>query len=85
MLIAVLHKGAPPDDAPILPSGHPRAALIQLGDHVFLMHPTLDQLHARSAFTAWPRPLGDIEAGGEASSLGHAEWFAPPLEREASL
>jgi len=27
----------------------------------------------------------DIEAGGEAASLGHAEWLALLLEREASL
>jgi len=38
----------------------------------------------RSAFTAWPRP-SDIKAGGEALSLGHAEWLALLLEREASL
>lgn len=31
------------------------------------------------------KAFADIEAGGEAASLGHAEWLALLLEREASL
>jgi hypothetical protein len=32
-----------------------------------------------------PKAFADIEAGGDAASLGHAEWLALLLEREASL
>jgi hypothetical protein len=31
------------------------------------------------------KAFADIEAGGDAASLGHAEWLALLLEREASL
>ncbi|MGY4601558.1 hypothetical protein ACVWXL_009304 [Bradyrhizobium sp. GM22.5] len=48
-----------------------------------LTHPTLDQLHALGLHGM--AEASDIEAGGEAASLGHAEWLALLLEREASL
>ena len=31
------------------------------------------------------KAFADIEAGGEAAGLGHTEWLALLLEREASL
>jgi DNA replication protein DnaC len=49
-----------------------------------LTHPTLDQLHALGLH-GMAKAFADIEAGGEAASLGHAEWLALLLEREASL
>lgn len=49
-----------------------------------LTHPTLDQLHALGLH-GMAKAFLDIEAGGEAASLGHAEWLALLLEREASL
>ena len=49
-----------------------------------LTHPTLDQLHALGLH-GMAKAFTDIEAGGEAASLGHAEWLALLLEREASL
>jgi IstB-like ATP binding protein len=49
-----------------------------------LTHPTLDQLHALGLH-GMAKAFADIEAGGEALSLGHAEWLALLLEREASL
>jgi len=70
------------DEAP--PSKYPRAALLQLGDPTLLTHPTLDQLHALGLH-GMAKAFADIEAGGEAASLGHAEWLALLLEREASL
>jgi DNA replication protein DnaC len=49
-----------------------------------LNHPTLDQLHALGLH-GMAKAFADIEAGGDAASLGHAEWLALLLEREASL
>lgn len=49
-----------------------------------LTHPTLDQLYALGLH-GMAKAFADIEAGGEAASLGHAEWLALLLEREASL
>jgi DNA replication protein DnaC len=49
-----------------------------------LTHPTLDQLNALGLH-GMAKAFVDIEAGGEAASLGHAEWLALLLEREASL
>ena len=49
-----------------------------------LTHPTLDQLHALGLH-GMAKAFADIAAGGEAASLGHAEWLALLLEREASL
>jgi DNA replication protein DnaC len=49
-----------------------------------LTHPTLDQLHALGLH-GMAKAFLDIEAAGEAASLGHAEWLALLLEREASL
>ena len=49
-----------------------------------LTHPTLDQLH-HLGLHGMAKAFIDIEAGGEAASLGHAEWLALLLEREASL
>ncbi|MGY4257651.1 DNA replication protein DnaC [Bradyrhizobium sp. USDA 4516] len=49
-----------------------------------LTHPTLDQLHALGLH-GMAKAFADIEAGGDAASLGHAEWLALLLEREASL
>ena len=48
-----------------------------------LTHPTLDQLH-HLGLHGMAKAFADIEAGGEAASLGHAEWLALLLEREAS-
>jgi len=49
-----------------------------------LTHPTFDQLH-QIGLHRMAKALADIEAGGEAASLGHAEWLALLLDREASL
>lgn len=49
-----------------------------------LTHPTLDQLHALGLH-GMAKAFVDIQAAGEANSLGHAEWLALLLEREASL
>jgi hypothetical protein len=49
-----------------------------------LTHPTLDQLYALGLH-GMAKAFVDIEAGGGAASLGHAEWLALLLEREASL
>jgi DNA replication protein DnaC len=49
-----------------------------------LTHPTLDQLHALGLH-GMAKAFVDIEAAGDAKSLGHAEWLALLLEREASL
>ncbi|MGY3146425.1 DNA replication protein DnaC [Bradyrhizobium sp. USDA 3397] len=49
-----------------------------------LTHPTLDQLLALGLH-GMAKAFADIEAGGDAASLGHAEWLALLLEREASL
>lgn len=49
-----------------------------------LTHPPLDQLH-QLGLHGMAKAFADIEAGGEAACLGHAEWLALLLEREASL
>ncbi|MGY4573360.1 DNA replication protein DnaC [Bradyrhizobium sp. USDA 3256] len=49
-----------------------------------LTHPTLDRLNALGLH-GMAKAFADIEAAGEAGSLGHAEWLALLLEREASL
>jgi DNA replication protein DnaC len=49
-----------------------------------LTHPTLDRLNALGLH-GMAKAFADIEATGEAASLGHAEWLALLLEREASL
>jgi hypothetical protein len=49
-----------------------------------LTHPTLDQLCALGLH-GMAKAFADIEAGGDAASLGHAGWLALLLEREASL
>ena len=49
-----------------------------------LTHPTLNQLHALGLH-GMAKAFVDIQASGEAASLGHAERLALLLEREASL
>jgi DNA replication protein DnaC len=49
-----------------------------------LTHPTLDSLHALGLH-GMAKAFIDVEAGGEAKALSHAEWLALLLEREASL
>jgi DNA replication protein DnaC len=49
-----------------------------------LTHPTLDRLNALG-LTGMAKAFIDIESNGDAASLGHAEWLALLLEREASL
>ena len=49
-----------------------------------LTHPTLDSLHALGLH-GMAKAFVDIEAQGEASALGHAEWLALLLEHEVSL
>jgi DNA replication protein DnaC len=49
-----------------------------------LTHPTFDRLNALGLH-GMAKAFVDIEATGEANSLGHAEWLALLLEREASL
>ncbi|WP_247294866.1 ATP-binding protein [Bradyrhizobium sp. 179] len=49
-----------------------------------LTHPTLDRLNALGLH-CMAEAFADIEAADEAGSLGHAEWLALLLEREASL
>lgn len=49
-----------------------------------LTHPTLDQLNALGLH-GMAKAFVDIETSGEAAGLGHAEWLALLLEREASL
>ncbi|MGY4230439.1 hypothetical protein ACVMIH_007800 [Bradyrhizobium sp. USDA 4503] len=49
-----------------------------------LTHPTFDRLNALGLH-GMAKAFVDIEATGEADSLGHAEWLALLLEREASL
>jgi hypothetical protein len=40
-----------------------------------LTHPTLDQLHTLGLH-GMAKAFVDIQASGEANSLGHAEWLA---------
>lgn len=49
-----------------------------------LIHPTFDRLDALGLHGMAKASI-DIEATGEANSLGHAEWLALLLEPEASL
>ncbi|MET4324158.1 DNA replication protein DnaC [Bradyrhizobium sp. RT5a] len=49
-----------------------------------LTHPTFDRLNALGLH-GMAKAFVDIEATGEAASLGHAEWLARLLEREVSL
>ncbi|KYK45309.1 ATP-binding protein [Bradyrhizobium liaoningense] len=49
-----------------------------------LTHPTFDRLNALGLH-GMAKAFVDIEAAGEAASLGHAEWLALLLEREVSL
>ena len=49
-----------------------------------LTHPTFDRLNALGLH-GMAKAFADIEATGEAASLGHAEWLALLLEREVSL
>lgn len=49
-----------------------------------LTHPTFDRLNALGLH-GMAKAFVDIEATGEAASLGHAEWLALLLEREVSL
>ncbi|MET4519044.1 DNA replication protein DnaC [Bradyrhizobium sp. I1.7.5] len=49
-----------------------------------LTHPTFDRLNALGLH-GMAKAFVDIEATGEAASLGHAVWLALLLEREVSL
>ena len=48
-----------------------------------LKHPTLDQLHALG-LQGMAKAFVEIAASGEADALGHHEWLALLLDREAS-
>lgn len=48
-----------------------------------LKHPTLDQLHALG-LQGMAKAFVEIAGGGEADGLGHHEWLALLLDREAS-
>ncbi|WLB14177.1 ATP-binding protein [Bradyrhizobium elkanii] len=52
--------------------------------HPNITRPPLDQLHALGLH-GMAKAFADIEAGGDAASLGHAEWLALLPEREAWL
>ncbi|WP_229171374.1 ATP-binding protein [Bradyrhizobium altum] len=49
-----------------------------------LTHPTFDRLNALGLH-GMAKAFVDIEATGEAASIGHAEWLASLLEHEVSL
>jgi DNA replication protein DnaC len=48
-----------------------------------LAHPTLDQLHALG-LAGMAKAFGDLAADPEAGALGHADWLALLLDREAA-
>src|SRR5260370_16292778 len=74
--IGVLHPSAPRTTRrSFIPTSAGRATTTKLGDHALLTHPTLDQLHALGLH-GMAKAFADIEAGGDAASLGHAEWLA---------
>jgi len=58
-----------------------RATTIRRND--LLKHPTLDQLHALG-LQGMAKAFVEIAASGEADALGHHEWLALLLDREAS-
>src|ERR1700722_4374517 len=85
ILIGVLHPSAPRTTRrSSIPTSAGRATTTKLGDHALLTHPTLDQLHA-PGLPGRANAFAAMQAGGDAASLGHAEWLALLLEREASL
>jgi DNA replication protein DnaC len=47
-----------------------------------LIHPTLDQLHGLG-LNGMARAFNDLADNDEAAGLGHADWLALLLEREA--
>lgn len=65
-----------------MPTSADRATTIRRPS--LLTHPTLDRLNALGLH-GMAKAFADIEATGEAASLGHTEWLALLLEREASL
>src|ERR1700757_3188330 len=79
---AVPHTGPRTELRSSTPTSAGRATTIRRTD--VLTHPTLDQLHALGLH-GMAKAFVDIQASGEAASLGHAEWLALLLEREASL
>ena len=81
--IGVLHKSAPRTTRrSFIPTSADRANTIRKAN---LAQPSdLDQLHDHGLHGT-AKAFIDVEAGGGAASLGHAEWLAPLLEREACL
>ena len=65
------------------PSQHSRCALLSIGDHALLTHPTLDRLH-ELGLAGMAKAFAEIEASDEAASLTHPEWLALLLDREVS-
>jgi DNA replication protein DnaC len=49
-----------------------------------LTHPTLDQLH-QLGLSGMAQAFTELEASGQAATLGHAEWLGLLLEREITL
>src|ERR1700704_2114253 len=85
ILIGVLHPSAPRTTRrSSIPTSAGRATTTKLGDHALLTHPPLDHLHALGLH-GMAKAFADIEAGGDAASLGHAEWLSLLLARQASL
>ena len=74
---------APRGHRPDLPSQHPRAALLPLGDESLLKHPTLDQLHTLGLY-GMAKAFADLADAGQAKDLAHADWLALLLDRETS-
>ncbi len=64
-------------------SQHPWAALLQLGETICSNIPPSTSF-TLLASRAWPRLFVEIAASGEADGLGHHEWLALLLDREAS-
>jgi transposase len=65
------------------PSQHPRFPLLPLKEMTLLTHPTVDQL-AALGLKGVARAFAELQDNPKAAELGHAEWLALLLDREAT-
>src|SRR3984893_15268689 len=65
------------------PSQHPRFPLLPLRRQTLLTHPTIDQL-VKLGLAGMARAFTELQDNQSAAGLGHAEWLALLLDREAT-
>ena len=78
-----LPRASPAPRAAARPSQHPRFPLLPLRRQTLLTHPTVDQL-VKLGLAGMARAFTELQDNQSAAGLGHAEWLALLLDREAT-